>query len=207
MKPDAAAVKRAVDSKGRAPLIAATLLTSSAALAQGTAVLEEIVVTAQKRTENLQDVPIAVTAFDNNTMTQLGMQRLSDFILMVPNISFKSLGHPGSTTMYMRGAADGGDQNPSGSTPSVAVYLDEQPVTFIGGALDVHIYDKERIEAMGGPKALAKPILEPGGDDVRQVKKNPPALHDRRVATFDELTGPGIGGASYVFQEDIDAGP
>ncbi len=63
------------------------------------------------------------------------------------------------------------------------------------------------IEAMGGPKAIAKPILEPGGDDVLQVKKNPPALHDRRVATFDELTGPGIGGASCVFQEDIDAGP
>jgi outer membrane receptor protein involved in Fe transport len=172
MRPIAAAVSRALHSKGRAPLVAATLLTSSAALAQGGAVLEEIVVTAQKRTENLQDVPIAVTAFDNNTMTQLGMQRLSDFILMVPNISFKSLGHPGSTTMYMRGAADGGDQNPSGSTPSVAVYLDEQPVTFIGGALDVHIYDMERIEALGGPQGTLYGAVSQTGT-VRYITNKP----------------------------------
>ena len=172
MKPVAAAVSRALHSKGRAPLVAATLLTSSAALAQGGAVLEEIVVTAQKRTENLQDVPIAVTAFDTNAMTQLGMQRLDDFVMMVPNLSFKSFGHPGGSTLYMRGAADGGDQNYSGSTPSVAVYLDEQPVTFIGGALDVHIYDMERIEALGGPQGTLYGAVSQTGT-VRYITNKP----------------------------------
>ncbi len=151
MKPVAAAVHRAVHSKGRAPLIAATLLTSSAALAQGSAVLEEIVVTASKRTENLQDVPIAVTAFDNTKLTQLGIQNFADFAMMVPNLAYKTTSYQGPT-IIMRGASDGGDGNPSGQNPSVSVYLDEQPVSFIGGQLDIHVYDMERIEALAGPQ-------------------------------------------------------
>jgi len=51
-----------------------------------------------------------------------------------------------------RGAADGGDGNASGSAPSVGLYLDEQPVTAIAANLDIHIYDIERIEALGGPQ-------------------------------------------------------
>ena len=52
----------------------------------------------------------------------------------------------------MRGVASGGDGNHSGPLPSVGVYLDEQPVTTIGGALDVHIYDIARIESLAGPQ-------------------------------------------------------
>jgi predicted transposase YbfD/YdcC len=62
------------------------------------------------------------------------------------------------------------------------------------------------IDAMGCQKAIAKQIIEQRGDYVLQVKKNQPELHDLMVATFDELTGPGIGGASCEFHEDIDAG-
>ena len=59
---------------------------------------------------------------------------------------------PGATVVYMRGVATGGDGNHSGSLPSVGVYLDEQPVTTIGGTLDVHIYDIARIESLAGPQ-------------------------------------------------------
>ena len=52
----------------------------------------------------------------------------------------------------MRGVAVGGDGNHSGSLPSVGFYLDEQPVTTIGGTLDVHIYDIARIESLAGPQ-------------------------------------------------------
>ena len=54
--------------------------------------------------------------------------------------------------VYMRGVATGGDGNHSGSLPSVGTYLDEQPVTTIGGTLDVHIYDIARIESLAGPQ-------------------------------------------------------
>ena len=52
----------------------------------------------------------------------------------------------------MRGVASGDDGNHSGSLPSVGVYLDEQPVTTIDGALDIHIYDIARVEALAGPQ-------------------------------------------------------
>jgi outer membrane receptor protein involved in Fe transport len=52
----------------------------------------------------------------------------------------------------MRGVASGGDGNHSGSQPSVGTYLDEQPVTTINGALDIHLYDIERVEVLAGPQ-------------------------------------------------------
>ena len=50
----------------------------------------------------------------------------------------------------MRGVASGGDGNHSGSLPSVGIYLDEQPITTIQGALDVHLYDIARVESLAG---------------------------------------------------------
>jgi outer membrane receptor protein involved in Fe transport len=125
------------------------------ALAQdnsGELMLEEVIVTAQKRAESMQNVPIAITAFNTEQLEKLDIQSFEDYALMIPNVSFKSFGKPGGATIYMRGLADGGDANPSGSAPSVGLYLDEQPVTTIGSNLDVHIYDIERIEALGGPQ-------------------------------------------------------
>ncbi len=62
------------------------------------------------------------------------------------------------------------------------------------------------IDAMGCQKAIAEKIVKQGGDYVLQVKKNQPELYDLMTSTFDELTGPGIGGVSLVFHEEIDAG-
>ena len=59
---------------------------------------------------------------------------------------------PGFLQVYMRGVASGGDGNHSGSQPSVGVYLDEQPITTITGALDIHMYDIARVEALAGPQ-------------------------------------------------------
>ncbi len=52
----------------------------------------------------------------------------------------------------MRGVSSGNDGNHSGSSPSVGMYLDEQPITTIGGALDIHAYDIQRVEALAGPQ-------------------------------------------------------
>ncbi len=83
------------------------------------AVLEEIVVTAAKREQNMQDVPIALVALDSDTLREQALTSFEDYALALSNVSFKSFGYPGSATVYMRGAADGGDGNASGSTPSV----------------------------------------------------------------------------------------
>ncbi len=112
---------------------------------------DEIIVTAQKREESLQDVPISIQALGTRKLDQLNITNFAEYSQQLPSISFQTV-QPGVTTVYIRGVASGGDGNHSGPLPSVGTYLDEQPVTTIGGTLDVHIYDVARIEALSGPQ-------------------------------------------------------
>src|SRR3954454_17165653 len=111
----------------------------------------EIIITATKREENLQNVPIAVTVLGTRKLDQLNISNFEEYTKQLPSVTFQTA-QPGFTTVYMRGVATGGDGNHSGSLPSVGMYLDEQPVTTIGGTLDVHIYDIARIESLAGPQ-------------------------------------------------------
>lgn len=134
--------------------LSGSILSSAPAFAQDapkTGYDDEIIVTAQKREENLQNVPISIQALGTRKLDQLNVTNFEDFSKLLPSVSFQS-SQPGVTTVYMRGVASGGDGNHSGSLPSVGVYLDEQPVTTIGGTLDVHVYDIARIESLAGPQ-------------------------------------------------------
>ncbi|MGJ3627659.1 TonB-dependent receptor plug domain-containing protein [Sphingomonas sp. MMS24-JH45] len=110
----------------------------------------DIIVTAQKRDENIQNVPISIQAIGTRRLDQLNVSNFNDYTQLLPSVAFQS-SQPGVTTVYMRGVASGGDGNHSGRSPRSASYLDEQPVT-IGGTLDVHIYDVARIESLAGPQ-------------------------------------------------------
>jgi|HubBroStandDraft_1064217.scaffolds.fasta_scaffold00028_16 iron complex outermembrane receptor protein len=122
------------------------------------ATLEEVVVTAQKRTENLQDVPISIEVLDSTKLSQLNISGLDDYVKYSPSVAYSRSegqggnGQPGTSHIYMRGVTSGGNENHSGSQPSVGMYLDEQPVTTIDGNLDVHMYDIQRIEVLEGPQ-------------------------------------------------------
>src|SRR3954451_22843175 len=111
----------------------------------------EIIITATKREENMQNVPISVQAIGTRRLDQLNITNFEDYTKQLPSVSFDT-SQPGSTTVYVRGVATGSDGNHTGSLPSVGFYLDEQPVTTIGGTLDVHIYDIARIESLAGPQ-------------------------------------------------------
>jgi iron complex outermembrane recepter protein len=139
----------------RTPLATAILLACpAAALAQEGAQLEEVTVTAQKRTENLQDVPISIQALGNETLKELNIKNFVDYTRMLPAVAAQpSLGAGGGFGLiYMRGIATGGDGQATTSRPSVGTYLDELPVTTIQGNLDVHMYDIARVEALAGPQ-------------------------------------------------------
>jgi iron complex outermembrane recepter protein len=152
-------------------LLVSTILVSSAATAQDTAAGEqpghpaqtssdndEIIVTATKRAENLQDVPLAITAITTKALDDLHVDQFEDYARLVPSLSFKGGGAggspngPGNNAVYFRGVASGENGNHSSSLPSVGTYLDEQPITTIAGALDVHVFDMARIEALAGPQ-------------------------------------------------------
>jgi outer membrane receptor protein involved in Fe transport len=137
----------------RASVAAATLLSSTVAFGQASdlPMLEEIVVTAQKREQNLQDVPIAIQVLDTQRLEDLGIKGFDDYVFFLPSVSMTPRG-PGQSQIYMRGCSDGGDGNFSGTNPSTAIYVDEQPVTSISRNLDYHIYDIARIEAIAGPQ-------------------------------------------------------
>ena len=155
--PEVNPVTRAVRNQihsNRRRLLATALLGSALVIPQiGAAqeVLDEITVTASKRSQNLQDVPISITALSSTTIEELGISDFDSYAQMLPTLSYKSVG-PGTATLIMRGASDGGDGNPSGSQPSVGLFLDEAPVTTIASNLDIHIYDIARIEALSGPQ-------------------------------------------------------
>ena len=117
-----------------------------------TPVLEEITVTAQKRSENLQDVPLSIQAFSTARLEELNIGSFDDYAKYLPSVSFQKVGNPSIEHVYMRGVSSGGDGNHSGSQPSVGMYLDEQPVTTIDGNLNIHLYDIERVEALAGPR-------------------------------------------------------
>jgi iron complex outermembrane receptor protein len=116
-------------------------------------VVGELVVTAQKREENIQRVPMSIQAIGNEKAQQLNITEFQDYVKFMPSATFQMTGEgPGSAQVYMRGVTSGANGNHSGSLPTVGTYLDEMPVTTIGGTLDVHIYDIARIEVLPGPQ-------------------------------------------------------
>lgn len=113
--------------------------------------LGTVTVTAQKREENLQKVPISIDVLGGEQLQELHVKSFDDYVKYLPSVSYQTFG-PGFALIYMRGVASGGDGNHSGSLPSVGVYLDEQPVTTIQGPLDIHMYDIARVESLSGPQ-------------------------------------------------------
>jgi len=117
--------------------------------------IQEIVVTAQRRTENLQDVPITIQALTGDTLKQLNVTTFDDFIKYLPNVTQQSNG-PGQSNIAMRGLSVGnGGTQASGSLgqiPNVAVYLDEQSASLPQRNLDIYAADLERIEVLEGPQ-------------------------------------------------------
>jgi iron complex outermembrane receptor protein len=141
----------------RAVAMALGLTGAGAALAQTSTgnELEEVVVTATRRSENLQNVPIALTALTNTTLSELNVQTLDDFLKYLPNVSTAGVA-PGQDEVYMRGLATThqGSQvvGGTGAFPNVAVYLDDQSAQLPGRNLDIYAADLARIEVLEGPQ-------------------------------------------------------
>jgi iron complex outermembrane receptor protein len=131
---------------------AATAATSTAA---GGGTLQEVIVTAQRRAQNIQDVPITIQAMTGKTLQSLNVQTFADYVKYLPNVSTGSQG-PGMGTLFMRGLSTGvlgtQGQGSVGLFPNVAVYLDDQSELLPGRDLDVYAVDLQRIEVLEGPQ-------------------------------------------------------
>jgi iron complex outermembrane receptor protein len=141
-------------------LLASSMLSGiPAAIAADTnsGALETVVVTAEKREENLQKVPMNVQAITSQKLQDMHLTNFTDFQLYMPSVTFAvsgqgSNGGPGFANITMRGIASDQNGNHSGPLPTVGVYLDEAPITTINGTLDIPTYDVARVEALSGPQ-------------------------------------------------------
>ncbi|WP_395345180.1 TonB-dependent receptor [Ningiella sp. W23] len=145
--------------KSKVSVAVLAALASTAIYAQDSqsakAKIETIEVTATKRSESIQDVPVSVTALNGEALENLGIDDFADYVEFLPNVTFQGTG-PGQNEIYIRGAATT-QTNISVSSvqalqPSVALYLDEQPISMQGRNLDVFATDMSRIEVLPGPQ-------------------------------------------------------
>lgn len=112
----------------------------------------EIIVTATRREESIQKIPISIQALGSQTLDQHQVASLDDYSKLLPSVSVFSLG-PSAGEITIRGVTGGANFNPIASgPPTVGLYLDEIPVSTVGGAVDLHIYDIARVEALSGPQ-------------------------------------------------------
>ncbi|MEM8988595.1 MAG: TonB-dependent receptor, partial [Pseudomonadota bacterium] len=116
---------------------------------QETGATETIIVTAQKREQSLQDVPIAVTVFDEQAIEIQRIDELQDYVLKTPNVGFIETGNRSRARLGIRGITNlGGDTNTTG------IYIDEFNVAPSSSTrtFDVNLFDVERIEVLRGPQ-------------------------------------------------------
>src|SRR6267154_635125 len=117
--------------------------------------ITEITVTAQRRSENAQDVPISMQAFTSETLKQLNVSTLDDYIKFLPNVTTANNG-PGQNEVFMRGLSAGSQPSQgsasTGLWPNVAIYLDNQSGQLPNRNLDIYAADLNRIEVLEGPQ-------------------------------------------------------
>jgi iron complex outermembrane receptor protein len=138
-------------------------------------VIETIQVTATKRTESIQAVPVTVSALSGDALENLGVDNFQDYVEFLPNVVFQGTG-PGQNEIYIRGAATS-QTNIAVSTvqalqPSVAFYLDEQPVSMQGRNLDIYAADVARVEVLPGPQGTLFGASSQSGT-VRMITNKP----------------------------------
>ena len=184
-------VHDAVVKTTKATAIASAVLVSANTIAQDDMMIEEVIVSAQKKTENLQNVPISVTTLSSDELDALNIKDFADYVLQLPAASAVQR-RPGQGQIFMRGISDGGNSNQSLQGPAVAIYLDESPVTMIGDNLDVHVYDIERVESLTGPQGTLYGAASQAGN-LKIITKKPTGEFDSGFNLSAESTRGGDG--------------
>ncbi|MEE2930417.1 MAG: TonB-dependent receptor [Pseudomonadota bacterium] len=117
--------------------------------------LQSVTVTATKRSESAQSIPVAVEAIGEQELEQLGVKNFNDYLIQLPGVTAGGSG-PGQNTIYIRGLASTTPAatiaGVAGLAPNVSFYLDEQPLAQPGRNLDVYAADLQRVEVLSGPQ-------------------------------------------------------
>jgi iron complex outermembrane receptor protein len=149
----------------------------SAALAQQASVgespgtLDDIIVTAEKRSESLEKVPLSIVAYTAQALDETGIEDFSSLAARIPGVTLNSAG-PGRSSYSIRGVASVG-----GNAPTTGLYVDETPILPSGGdgavaSIDPDLFDLARIEVLRGPQGTLYGASSMGGT-VRFITNQP----------------------------------
>lgn len=168
--------------------VGSLLLASSMTAATQAALLEEVVVTAQKREQNLQDVGISITSYNGDQLKQLGITSSADLQEMTPGLMYTEFGGSPSVSVFsLRGVAQN-DFADHQESPN-AVYLDGAYVSFIGG-VNMAMFDVERVEVLRGPQGTLFGRNATGGL-IHIISKKPTEQFEANVdltyGSYDQL--------------------
>ncbi|MCW8126227.1 TonB-dependent receptor [Microbulbifer halophilus] len=196
------------------PLAAGVMLACGASFTYADPTLEEITVTAQKREQSLQEVPVAVTAIGEDTLLQNGVSDLTDIQKLSPNTTLQaSRGTNSTLTAFIRGI---GQQDPLwGFEPGVGIYVDDVYLARPQGAV-LDILDVERVEVLRGPQGTlygkntiggaVKYVTKKMSGDSRVSVSGALGSYNQRdlkvAATTEIADGVYFGGAIASFQRD-----
>ncbi len=168
-------------------------LAATAVSSPANAQIEEIIVTATKRAESTQDIPVSVSALQGEDLQELCISTFDDYVRYLPNVVTMGTG-PGQSELYIRGAAT--EQSKitisaiQGSSPAVALYVDEMPVAFGGRNLDVYATDLNRVEVLPGPQGTLFGASSQSGT-VRLITNKPVQGEFQAGASADVSTTKG----------------
>jgi len=148
---------------------------SGEAYAEGANVVEEVVVTARKRSESIYDVPISISVISDDLIENLGANNFTDLLRSVPGLTAYQNG-PGRTRLFIRGVANGaGNDNDTQNQETVGIYLDEIPISLGAMNPELALFDLERVEVLRGPQGTLYGAGSMAGT-IRQVSKKPNLL-------------------------------
>ncbi len=118
----------------------------------GAAMLEEVIVTAQKRSQDIQDIPFAITAMSQKTMDRAGINHLEDFAYKVPGLAIAGQSN-GRTQLNIRGISSGEvRRDNTRATETVGIYFDEVPLSVALYNPNLEPFDLARVEVLRGPQ-------------------------------------------------------
>jgi iron complex outermembrane receptor protein len=127
---------------------AVTAVAAPPVFAQQELVLEEVIVTARKRVESVQDIPASVQAMSGDELRAIGARGMEDYSRVLCAVKFLNYGN-GETTVIFRGADNGAGYLTQGTS---SIYLDEISITTLGAQPSVRAVDLARVEALAGPQ-------------------------------------------------------
>lgn len=189
------------EKKKLSTAVASALAVSLSAGVAQAQMLEEIIVTATKRAESMQDIPVTIQAMSGDAMSELGVSTFDEYVKYLPNVVQQGRG-PGRSEIYIRGVATEQSNNTvssvQGSSPAVALYLDEQPISLGGRNLDIYAADLARVEVLPGPQGTLFGASSQSGT-VRLITNKP--VQDEFQAGFKASFGNTSGGESSTSGE------